>query len=88
MEASRLAGQLADIFVGKQYQWKVDGCLTVPDYDDFLSVFETVKERLKEEPEGTWLETGRLIFIKDTAGLDVYVLQGTLGEDDTSKDEQ
>jgi hypothetical protein len=80
MEQEDLARRLSHIFEDKQYKWKIDGNLVVPSYEDLLLTIEKIKETLDNEPEGTWLESGRLIFIKTVAGLDVYVLQGTLDE--------
>jgi hypothetical protein len=77
MEAEQLARELSHIFEDKQYQWRVEGELITPDYDDLLLTIKSVEDRLKDEPDGTWLETGRLIFIKSDS-LDVYVLQGTI----------
>jgi len=77
MEAEQLARELSHIFEERGYQWRVEGELITPDYDDLLLTIKSIEERLENEPDGTWLETGRLIFIKSD-GLDVYVLQGTL----------
>lgn len=69
-----LAQRLASLFEERQYTWKIDGQLSVPSENDIQDVIDEAQNRLKTKPMGTWLEIGRLIFVKSPDNLDVYVL--------------
>lgn len=69
-----IAERLASLFEERQYRWKIDGQLSVPSQKDIQDVIDEAQSRLLTEPVGTWLEIGRLIFIKSPANLDIYVL--------------
>jgi hypothetical protein len=81
MEPERLAEELLSLFSKKGYQWKVGGELILPEKEDFELTIKSVKDLLGNEPDGTRLEVGRLIFQKTGDKLDVYVLQGTIQYD-------
>lgn len=78
MEFKGLAKEVKTIFDDKGYTWTVDGLSTVPTERDILETMEQMAKRLSEEPDGSWLELGRLIFIKTGSLIDVYVLHGTV----------
>lgn len=80
MEHEQLAGELRSLFAQKGYKWRVDGRLKSVTKADILEVVKEVEQRLANEPEGTWYEVGRLIFIKEAGLIDVYALHGSLKE--------
>ncbi|QRI46185.1 hypothetical protein SEA_CURSIVE_242 [Streptomyces phage Cursive] len=82
MELKRLAKEFKEVFDEKQYHWRIDDTLTVPSERDILDTLEQVVERIAKEPSGTWVELGRLIFIKTGSLIDVYLHHGTIERQD------
>ncbi|WNN95555.1 hypothetical protein SEA_WATERMOORE_237 [Streptomyces phage Watermoore] len=82
MELKGLAKEFKGVFDEKGYQWMIGGVLTVPSERDILDTLEQVVERIAKEPSGTWVELGRLIFIKTGSLIDVYLHHGTIERQD------
>lgn len=82
MEHEQVARELKSLFDEKGYKWRFNGVLTSPTEADILEVVREVEQRMTNEPEGTWFEVGRLIFIKEAGVIDVYALQGSLEKTD------
>lgn len=80
MDFKDLARELKAVFDTKGYTWNIDGVLTVPTELDILETMEQMAKHLVDEPDGTWLELGRLIYIKTGNHIDVYVLHGTVNQ--------
>lgn len=80
MDFKELSRELKQVFDEKGYTWNIDGVLTVPSESDILETMEKMAEHLADEPDGTWLELGRLIYIKTGEHLDVYVLHATINQ--------
>ncbi len=78
MEYQKLSREIKTIFDRRGYRWKIDGVLTSPSKEDILETMRMMDERLANEPSGTWLELGHLIFIKTAGLMDVYVHMGTV----------
>lgn len=72
MDFEAIAKELSQLFRLKGYKWRFDGTLKTPSVADILEVLQEVAKRLEDEPDGTWIETGRLIMIKQAGFLDVY----------------
>ena len=85
MNFEQTAKELAQLFRLKGYKWRFDGVLKTPTIADILEVLQEGARRLAKESEGTWLETGRLIVIKEAGFIDVYAHHAQLEE---SKNEQ
>lgn len=78
-----LAEDLAHHFLLKDYKWKFDYGLATPNEDDIRRTLDKAADILEnEEVENAQLEIGRLILKKRAGVIDVFVLAGTLGEDD------
>lgn len=82
MEHEQLAGELRSLFAQKGYKWRVDGRLKSVTKADILELTKEVEQRMTNEPDGTWYEVGRLIFIKEAGLIDVYALQGSIEKKD------
>jgi biotin synthase-like enzyme len=78
VEFKELAKEIKEVFDKKGYTWKVAEVSTVPTEHDILETMQQMAKRLDQEPDGSWLELGRLIFIKTGSLIDVYVLHGTV----------
>ena len=78
MEFEGLAKEIKAVFDDKGYTWKVDGVSTVPTESDILETMKQMAKRLEKEPNGSWLELGRLIVVRTGSLNDVYVLHGTV----------
>lgn len=90
MELEGLAKNIHDIFLLKQYKWKIDGELVVPTYEDVFDTIEEVLKAMRFNPDGARFEVGRLIFQKTSDMVDIYVLQGTIqynSEDEMDSEE-
>lgn len=87
MEFERLAKEIKTVFDEKKYTWTVDGLSTVPTERDILETMEKMAQRLMQEPDGSWLELGRLIFIRTGSLIDVYVLHGTVRNNEQPNEE-
>ncbi|QFP97521.1 hypothetical protein SEA_SPILLED_257 [Streptomyces phage Spilled] len=86
---TELSQELKKLFDEKQYRWRVNGRLKKPTLRDLEDALEKIKDKLKNEPVGTWVYVGRLIVVKDAEGkLDVYVHHGTIEEEDAGSDQQ
>lgn len=81
MEFEGLAKSIHDIFLTKEYKWKIDGELVTPTYEDIFDTIEEVLKAMRFYPDGARFEVGRLIFQKTSDMVDVYVLQGTIQYD-------
>jgi hypothetical protein len=82
-----LEEELKRLFDEKEYRWRVNGRLKKPTLRDLSDTLEKIKEKLKDEPVGTWLYVGRLIIVKDAGGkLDVYAHHGTIEEENADSD--
>ncbi|AYB71043.1 hypothetical protein SEA_YABOI_251 [Streptomyces phage Yaboi] len=82
-----LEEELKRLFDEKEYRWRVNGRLKKPTLRDLSDTLEKIKEKLKDEPVGTWLYVGRLIIVKDAEGkLDVYAHHGTIEEENADSD--
>lgn len=81
----RTASELAKFFKEKQYKWRINDRLKVPSEADMLDTLEGIRSRLENEPVGTWLETGRLIVLKEDKTYDVYVLHAQLEQESTDE---
>lgn len=82
MDLKELARELKTVFDEKGYTWKIDGVSTVPSEHDILETMEQMVKHIADEPSGTWLELGRLIYIKTDDKIDVYVLHATIITDE------
>lgn len=80
MDFKELARELKTVFDDKGYTWNIDGVLTIPSEPDILETMEQMVKHIADEPSGTWLELGRLIYIKTDDKIDVYVLHGTVNQ--------
>jgi hypothetical protein len=80
MDFKELAGELKAVFDAKGYTWNIDGALTIPSELDILDTMTEMARQLESVPSGTWMELGRLIFIKTGEHLDVYVLHATINQ--------
>lgn len=78
MEHEQLAGELRSLFAQKGYKWRVDGRLKSVTKADILELTKEVEQRMANEPDGTWYEVGRLIFIKEAGFIDVYAHHGSI----------
>lgn len=87
MEFKELAKEVKAVFDEKGYTWTVDGFSTVPTEGDILDTMEKMAKRLNEEPDGSWIELGRLIFVRTGSLIDVFVLHGTVRNNEQSNQE-
>ncbi|WXW92703.1 hypothetical protein SEA_ENYGMA_256 [Streptomyces phage Enygma] len=81
--------ELKKLFDEKEYRWRVNGRLKKPTLRDLTDTLDKIKDKLKNEPVGTWVYVGRLIVVKDAEGkLDVYAHHGTIEEENADSDQQ
>lgn len=82
MESTDLANYLVTVFNDLGYQWHFKGAgMVTPNEHDMQLTLDKAVEVLygkDEHPVGTKLEVGRLMFVKEDTGVDVYVLAGTI----------
>ncbi len=71
-------------FVKNSWTWKIAGELNIPTLDDIKKTLDAMKKRLYDEPNGSQMELGRLIMIKDDTNIhSVYMYVGDYeGEND------
>lgn len=72
MDFEAVAKEMSQLFRLKGHKWRFDGTLKTPSVADILEVLQEIAKRLEDEPDGTWIETGRLIVIKQSGFIDVY----------------
>ena len=80
-----LASDIASLMNEYGYYWKINGHLKVPTRDDIHDTLDRAVEVLYDKEPNDQLEVGRLIIKKrDNEIYDVFMLVGTIGEDDGS----
>jgi hypothetical protein len=66
--------ELHDLFVKNDWKWSIKNKgKIVPTQSDFANALDEADRVLYDEKVGTILEVGRLVIIKQTDYLDVYV---------------
>lgn len=77
-----LAEELASYFLVRNYEWKFDYGFANPDEDDIQKVIDRATDILQaDESDNIQLEVGRLIIKKRDGVIDVFVMAGTVGEE-------
>jgi hypothetical protein len=87
MEFKELAKEIKKVFDAKQYEWRIDGILSIPTELDIRQTMEEMAKQLANVPDGTWMELGRLIFIKSGKLIDVYVHHAAIEENEQANKE-
>jgi hypothetical protein len=82
MKILSLSDKLATYFLVNNYEWKFDYGMANPDASDIEAVIKKAKQILDGDKEISQLEVGRLLFKKESGGIDVYVYTGRIGEDE------
>ncbi|QDH94062.1 hypothetical protein SEA_EVY_228 [Streptomyces phage Evy] len=82
MDYEELAKRFKPVFDENQYKWSMDGFLTVPSEQDILDTLKQMAKHLESTPDGTWMELGHLILIKNGRFTDVYLHHGAVERQD------
>lgn len=65
--------RIVEIFEENDYRWSINGELIVPSADDLTETLDQLVNRIKDEPDFTQIELGRLIVKKAGDKYGVYV---------------
>ena len=77
-----LAKDIAAIMDSYGYRWKIDGELKIPTSGDIQDTLDRAVEVMYDKEPNDQLEVGRLIIKKrENEIYDVFILVGTIGED-------
>lgn len=76
---SKLAAEIALVFLSKDYKWAFDNQLKVPNAEDVQGLLDRLVTMIDDEEDDSSVECGRLIVRNSPEGNhEVFVLLGTI----------